>query len=107
MLKITNGTSFKQQRWILSRQLAGLWVAELRSNWDQVRSRSRGRRYVVDLSDVNLIDELGKGLLGELRDEGAEFVARGVYTKYLLENLKSKGRAVVRHPKNKHELIHR
>jgi hypothetical protein len=45
---------------------------------------------VIDLSDVTLIDENGEGLLGELRDEGAEFVARGVYTKHLLENLKSR-----------------
>jgi hypothetical protein len=66
-------------------------VAELRSNWDQVRERWSGRRYVIDLSDVILIDEKGEELLGELRDEGAEFVARGVYIKHLLETLKSKG----------------
>jgi hypothetical protein len=74
--------------------LAGLWVGELRWNWDQVRNRSRGRRYVIDLSDVTFIDEMGKGLLSELGDEGAEFVARDVYTAYLLENLRSRGRAV-------------
>jgi len=45
---------------------------------------------VIDLSDVTLIDKSGESLLGELRDEGAEFVATGVYTKHLLENLKSK-----------------
>ena len=71
-------------------QLAGPWVAELRSNWDQVRDRSGSRRYVIDLSDVTLIDGSGEGLLGELRNEGAEFVAKGVYTKHILENLKSK-----------------
>jgi len=45
---------------------------------------------VIDLSDVTLIDGSGEGLLGELRNEGAEFVAKGVYTKHILENLKSK-----------------
>jgi hypothetical protein len=44
---------------------------------------------VIDLSDVTLIDERAEGLLGELKDEGAEFVAKGVYNRHLLENLKS------------------
>ena len=90
MLKITNSATVDEERWILCGQLAGPWVAELRSNWDQVRDRSGGRRYVIDLSDVTLIDGSGEGLLGELRNEGAEFVAKGVYTKHILENLKSK-----------------
>ncbi len=90
MLKITNSATVDEERWILCGQLAGPWVAELRSNWDQVRDRSGSRRYVIDLSDVTLIDGSGEGLLGELRNEGAEFVAKGVYTKHILENLKSK-----------------
>jgi anti-anti-sigma regulatory factor len=90
MLKIANSATFNEQRWILSGQLAGPWIAELRSNWDQVRDRSRGRRYVIDLGDVTFIDERGEGLLEQLKDEGAEFVARGVSIKHLLENLKSK-----------------
>ena|SRR5437870_5775049 len=96
MLKVTNSTTANEEKWILCGQLAGPWVAELRSNWDQVRGRSRGRRYVIDLSDVTFIDANGEGLLGDLRDEGAEFVARGVYTKHLLENLKSKNERPVR-----------
>jgi len=89
MLKITNSVTVDEERWILSGQLAGAWVAELRSNWEQVRDRSGGRRYVIDLRDVTLIDESGEGLLGELRNDGAEFVAKGVYTKHILENLKN------------------
>ncbi len=92
MLKITHCATGNEDRWTLSGQLAGPWVIELRANWDQVRGRSRDRRYVIDLSDVTLIDASGEELLGELRDEGAEFVARGVYTKHLLENLRSKGK---------------
>jgi hypothetical protein len=88
MLKITNSATVNEDRWILCGQLAGLWVAELRSNWAQMRHRARDRRHVIDLSDVTSIDECGEGLLRELKDEGAEFVAKGVYTKHLLENLK-------------------
>ena len=89
MLKITNRATVNEERWILCGQLAGPWVPELRSNWDEVRDRSRSRRYVIDLSDVTLIDESGEELLGELKGEGAELVATGVYTRHLLENLKS------------------
>jgi len=90
MLRITHSATVTEDRWTLCGELAGPWVAELRANWDQVLGRSRDRRYVIDLSDVTLIDTSGEELLGELRDEGAEFVARGVYTKHLLENLRSK-----------------
>lgn len=90
MLKITNRATASEERWILCGQLAGPWVAELRSNWDEVRDWSHGRKYVVDLSDVTFIDESGEGLLRELCGEGAEFVARGVDTTHLLENLQSK-----------------
>jgi hypothetical protein len=89
MLRITNSATVNEDRWTLCGQLAGLWVAELRSNWAQMRDGSRGRRHVIDLSDVTSIDECGEGLLRELKDQGAEFVAKGVYTKHLLENLKS------------------
>ena len=90
MLRITNCATVNEDRWILSGQLAGPWVAELRSNWDQVRDRTCGRRYVIDLRDVTLIDASGEAFLGDLRDEGAEFVVKGVYTRHLLENLKCK-----------------
>lgn len=89
MLRIINRATDDEERWILCGQLVGPWVAELRSNWGEVRDPSRGRRCVIDLSDVTLIDERGERLLGDLRDEGAEFVARGVYTKHLLETLRS------------------
>ena len=90
MLKIAHTETVNEDRWILSGHLAGIWVAVLRSCWDQVRGRSCGRKCVIELDDVTLIDKKGEGLLEELKDEGAEFVARGVYTKHLLENLKSK-----------------
>jgi len=41
------------------------------------------------LTDVTFIDEQGERLLEELRTAGAEFVAPGVATKYLIENLKA------------------
>ena len=88
MLRISNRTTAEEVRWVLCGRLVGPWVGELRSNWDQAREWSRGRRHVIDLSDVTFIDDRGETLLGELKDEGVEFLARGVYTRHLLENLK-------------------
>jgi hypothetical protein len=50
----------------------------------------------VDLSDVTFIDEEGEKLLFEMRTAGVEFVATGVETKHLLENLKGRGEKPLR-----------
>ena len=91
MLKITNGVSPTEQRWILSGQLTGPWVNELQFNWERTRLESAGRKAVVDLRDVTFIDDSGERLLDRMRHEGAEFVASGVDTKDVLENLADAG----------------
>jgi hypothetical protein len=96
MLKITNIGTATEQRWILCGQLTGPWVAELLSNWQTKRAESPGSRCVVDLSDVTFIDEVGERSLRVLNEEGAEFVATGVDTRDLLENLKANGKRSLR-----------
>ena len=54
------------------------------------RSRAAQSRAVVDLRDVTFIDESGEKLLLELEVAGVEFVAAGVETKHLIENLKGR-----------------
>lgn len=48
-------------------------------------------RRLLDLSDVTFIDESGEKLLAELRRGGAEFVAAGIATRHLVENLGAPG----------------
>jgi hypothetical protein len=84
------------QQWTLCGQLAGPWVQELRSCWEHARSIAAASASVVDLSDVTFIDEDGEKLLSEMRISGVEFVATGVETKYLLENLKGRGEKSLR-----------
>jgi hypothetical protein len=43
---------------------------------------------VIDLTDVTFIDESGERLLAEMRANGVEFVAAGVDTRHLLDELK-------------------
>ncbi len=96
MLKITNTGTAAEQRWILCGQLTGPWVDEFLSNWEAKRAESPGCKCVVDLSDVTFIDESGERSLRILENEGAEFVATGVDTRHVLENLKAKGERSLR-----------
>ena len=96
MLKITNSGTATEQRWVVSGQLTGPSVSELQSNWERMRWESGGRKPVVDLRDVTFIDESGRRLLDEMRHEGVEFVASGVDTKDVLENLANEGNPPLR-----------
>ena len=96
MLRISYSQTEIGQQWTLCGQLAGPWVQELRSFWQQTRKSAAETQPVVDLSDVTFIDENGERLLSEMRSAGAQFVAAGVETKHLIENLKGKGERPLR-----------
>jgi hypothetical protein len=87
---------YYSQQWTLCGQLAGPWVQELRSCWEHARRAAAASSAVVDLSDVTFVDENGERLLAEMRSAGVEFVATGVETKHLLQNLKSSGERPLR-----------
>ena len=70
-------------------QLAGQWAAELRSTWREVRHPGDTRRCIVELIEVTSIDRKGEAALAEIMSQGVEFVASDVYTKHLLQNLRS------------------
>ena len=89
MLRIIHTRTATKEHWTLCGQLAGPWVNELRASWEQGNQGAVPQSAVVDLSDVTFIDETGEELLSEMRSKGAEFVAVGVETRDLLENLSS------------------
>ena len=89
MLKITVTDMADEQRWSLQGQLVGQWASELESTWRKARHVGDMRRCVVDLIEVTSIDRNGEAVLAELMSQGVEFVARDVYTKHLLRNLRS------------------
>jgi hypothetical protein len=93
MLRITHTETETERRWTLCGRLTGPSVAVLRACWEHHDQGADGVRRVLDLCDVTLIDESGERLLAEMRNSGAEFVAAGVATRYLLENLCAPGPA--------------
>ena len=70
-------------------RLAGPFAAELLSGWLNARDSRKGRRCLVDLNDVTFIDKDGETALCRMMREGAQLVARGVYTRQLVQDLKS------------------
>ena len=96
MLKITYNVTATEQRWTLSGQLAGPWIEELRSTWEHHRHESNGRNCVIDLSEVTSIDDRGETLLRAMKQAGVRFVARGVDTRHILNQLRSRTKPSLR-----------
>jgi len=96
MLRIMNNVTASEQRWTLCGKLTGPWVAELLSNWRNTRRASPQQRYIIDLSEVTFIDENGEDALRAMSSEGAKFVAVGVETNHIFENLRAKGKRTLR-----------
>jgi hypothetical protein len=96
MLRISFAQTDTEQRWTLCGQLAGPWVTEVRECWEYGRKIAGGAQPLVDLSEVTFIDEGGEKLLSEMTSNGAKFVAAGVETKHLLDNLRVNGERALR-----------
>jgi ABC-type transporter Mla MlaB component len=96
VLKITLMETPTENRWILQGQLVGPWVQELRTLWKKKRRAHTGQKCVLDLNDVTFIDKSGETLLRAICKKGAQLVASGVYTKHLVEKVKTKQRLDLR-----------
>ena len=72
MLKITINNGAGVTTFNLEGRLAGAWVNELRSCWEQP---GEGAAIRVDLTEVSWVSEEGKALLGEMHRRGAELSA--------------------------------
>ena len=92
MLKINIADLPDEQRWSLQGQLVGQWAAELQSTWREARHAGDTRRCIVELIEVTSIDRNGEAVLAEIMRQGAEFIASDVYTKHLLQNLRSESK---------------
>lgn len=87
MLRTTILEESTEQRWTLQGRLSGPWVAHIKSEWDKSHCRSGKRKCVVDVSGVTFVDLEGERVLAAMMNDGAEFIATGVYTKHVLETL--------------------
>lgn len=70
-------------------QLVAQWAAEFRSTWRKAQVEVDTRKCIVELTEVTSIDRNGEEALSEIMSHGGEFVASDVYTKHLLQNLRT------------------
>lgn len=90
MLRITVMESCQEEKWILQGRLTKRSIGELVSTWRASTARLSTRSRTVDLNEVTSIDKSGEEALSMMLCDGATFVASGVYTRHLLEQLRAR-----------------
>src|SRR5713101_6514337 len=80
------------RRWIVQGRLVGPWVSELRTTWKRAHRSQDKRACIIDLNDVTFIDKSGERLLRAISKKGAQLIASGMYTKHVLEKVKTTGK---------------
>lgn len=87
MLKISVIDTRAQRRLVLEGKLIAPWTSELESAWKGAGEDLRGRRLVIDLTNVTVIGADGENTLFELMRNGARFSCGGILTKHVLRRL--------------------
>jgi anti-anti-sigma regulatory factor len=91
VLKITIVETATDRRWIVQGRLVGPWVSELRTTWKRAHKSQDKRACIIDLNDVTFIDKSGERLLRAMSKKGAQLIARVLYVKHVLEQVKISG----------------
>lgn len=72
---------------VLEGTLVRSWTGEVETAWKSAREQLQGRRLVIDLKNVTLIDQEGENTLLRLMEDGAKFSCKDVLTKHVLKQL--------------------
>ena len=88
MLRISITKTPAEMRWVLQGRLVEPWVSELRTNWKKAYRSRKVCTCVIDLNDVTSVDHAGEKLLRAMSRKGAQFIARGLYIRHVLQALK-------------------
>jgi anti-anti-sigma regulatory factor len=90
MLRITIHNTATEERWTVEGRLVAPWVNELKASWQKSHGTAREQRCIVNLDEVTFIDKSGERVLRFMSKQGAQFVARDVYVKHVLDRLTRK-----------------
>lgn len=85
MLKITIQNDETQTLFELEGRLAGPWVQELATCWQDASTGDR--RLGVNLKAVTFIDQAGRNLLTEMHRQGVAIEASGCMTASIIEEI--------------------
>lgn len=89
MFRISIEESLSRERWIIQGRLAGAFACELDTAWNSSLQKNPLLSRVVDLRGVTLIDRRGQEVLRKMLSQDAEFIAAGIYTKRILDQLRA------------------
>lgn len=89
MFRISIEQTSSEERWTIQGRLTAAFAGELDAAWNSSLQRNPLLTRVVDLCGVVLIDRRGQEVLRKMLRQDAEFIAPGVYTKRLLEQLRA------------------
>lgn len=80
------------RRWrvILEGEIIAPWVAELRKEWNEIRSLEGGLNVIVDLRNVVSISQEGRDVLFEMMSQDVKFICGGVLNRHVLRELSRK-----------------
>ena len=87
MLRISTIDTRFQRRLILEGKLVEPWLGELREVCRNSNETLKGRKLVIDLTDVTVIGCEAENTLTELMQQGAKFSCGGVLIKHVLKQL--------------------
>jgi hypothetical protein len=76
-----------EQTWVLQGKLCGQWALDLRRKWTETKNSRQGRRCVVNLEDVILVDREGEKVLQQILKEGVQVIVSRAYMKHVVESL--------------------
>lgn len=90
MFKISIEQTCSEERWIIQGRLVAAFAGELDAAWNSSLEKNPLLSRVVDLCGVVLIDRRGQEVLRKMLCQDAEFIAPGVYTRHILEQLRAR-----------------
>jgi|ERR1700728_3055332 anti-anti-sigma regulatory factor len=87
MFKISMADTPSRRTLLVEGTLSGAWVAELGTTWRNASQDLRGRKLVIDLTDVTVISREGEDALFDLMKKGVKFSSSSVLSRHLLKQL--------------------
>jgi anti-anti-sigma regulatory factor len=87
VLRITTRNIAGDVELFIEGRLAGPCVGELEKCWRRAVAGESPLPSLVDLTDVSFIDANAKQLLAQMRDHGIKLVAKGLMSKFLIDEI--------------------
>lgn len=87
MVRVTREDEGEVVRLKIEGRLAGSDVNNVQVYWQTITAARQHSSILIDLTGVTFVDEAGKKLLAEMNRHGDKFVAGGLLTKAIIEEV--------------------